>query len=65
VLLVFSLYYLDAAIYDNLQDLKEEDFEWKLARNPSKCSLTILIVYALLKFNTYALIPLGLGFMDG
>jgi hypothetical protein len=65
VLLVFSRYYLDATIYDNLQDLEEEDFEWKLARNTRKCSLTILIIYALLKLNTYALIPLGLGFMDG
>jgi hypothetical protein len=33
-------------IFDNLQDLEEEDFEQELARNPGKCSLTILILYA-------------------
>jgi hypothetical protein len=36
VLLVFGSYYLDVVIYDNLQDLEEEDFEQQLARNPRK-----------------------------
>jgi hypothetical protein len=37
VLLVSGRYYLDTAIFDNLQDLKEEDFEQQLASNPGKC----------------------------
>jgi hypothetical protein len=36
VLLVFGRYYLDAGIFDNLQDLEEEDFEQQLVRNPGK-----------------------------
>jgi hypothetical protein len=38
VLLLFGCYYLDAAIYDNLQNLKEQDFEQQLARDSSKCA---------------------------
>jgi hypothetical protein len=30
-------YCLDAVIFDNLQDLKEEDFEQQFARNLGKC----------------------------
>jgi hypothetical protein len=37
VLLLSSLYYLIAAIYENLQDLEEQDFEQQLAGNPGKC----------------------------
>jgi hypothetical protein len=37
VLLVFGRYKLDVVIFDNLQDLKEEDFEKQLARNLGKC----------------------------
>jgi hypothetical protein len=36
VLLVSGRYYLDVAIFNNLQDLEEEDFEQQLARNPGK-----------------------------
>jgi hypothetical protein len=36
-LLISGHYYLDAAIFDNLQDLEEEDFEEQLARNLGKC----------------------------
>jgi hypothetical protein len=39
-------YYLDVAIFDNLKDLKEEDFEQQLAGNPGKSSLTMLILYS-------------------
>jgi hypothetical protein len=38
ILLVFCRYYLDVAIYNNLQDLKEQDFEQKLVGNLGKCS---------------------------
>jgi hypothetical protein len=37
VLLIFSCYKLDTTIFDNLQDLEEQDFEQELARNPGKC----------------------------
>jgi hypothetical protein len=37
VLLVSGCYYLDAANFGNLQDLKEEDFEQQLAMNLGKC----------------------------
>jgi hypothetical protein len=37
VLLVSGHYNLDDAIFDNLQDLKEKDFEQQLARNSVKC----------------------------
>jgi hypothetical protein len=46
VLLVSGHYYLDVANFGNLHDLEEEDFEKKLARNPGKCSLIMLILYA-------------------
>jgi hypothetical protein len=46
VLHVSSCYYLDATIFVNLQDLKEEDLEQQLAGNPGKCSLTMLILYS-------------------
>jgi hypothetical protein len=37
LLLVFNHYCLDAAIYDNLQDLEEQDFEQQQEGNPGKC----------------------------
>jgi hypothetical protein len=37
VLLVFGRCYLDATIFDDLQDLEEEDYEQQLARNPGSC----------------------------
>jgi hypothetical protein len=37
VFLVSGRYYLDVAIFDNLKDLEEEDFEQQLARNLGKC----------------------------
>jgi hypothetical protein len=40
-------YYLDAVNLRILQDLQEEDFEQQLAGKQGKCSLTILILYAL------------------
>jgi hypothetical protein len=36
-LLIFGRYYLDATTYDNLQDLKEQEFKQQLARNSHKC----------------------------
>jgi hypothetical protein len=36
VLLVSDRYYLDAAIFDNLQDLEEEGFEQQLVSNLGK-----------------------------
>jgi hypothetical protein len=38
VLLVSGRYYLDVAIYDNHQDLEEQDFEQQLAVNADKCT---------------------------
>jgi hypothetical protein len=46
VLLISGHYYLDDAIYNNLQDLEEEEFEQHLAVNQGKCSLTMLILYS-------------------
>jgi DNA-binding PadR family transcriptional regulator len=43
-------YYLDAAIYDNLQDLEEHTLS---SKRKSKVSVTY-----------YTLIPLGFGFMS-
>jgi hypothetical protein len=37
VFLIFGRYYLDVAMFDNIQDLKEEDFEQQLVRNLGKC----------------------------
>jgi hypothetical protein len=34
---VSSRYYLDDVIFNNLQDLEEQDFEQQLARNLVKC----------------------------
>jgi hypothetical protein len=45
-LLVFDRYRLDDAIYGNLQDFEDEDFEQHQPGNPGKCSLTILILCA-------------------
>jgi hypothetical protein len=45
VLLVSGRYNLDAAIFNNIQDLKE-DIEQQLAMNSGNCSLTMLILYA-------------------
>jgi hypothetical protein len=36
VWLIFSHYYLDTAIYDNLQDLEEQDFEQQCDRSTSE-----------------------------
>jgi hypothetical protein len=46
VLLVSSRYYLDAAIYKNLQDLEEQDIEQQQAGKQGKCFLTMLILYS-------------------
>jgi hypothetical protein len=45
VSLVFGHYYLGVAIYENLQDLEEQDFEQQQAGEQGKCSLTMLILY--------------------
>jgi hypothetical protein len=37
VFFIFCRYYLDAAIYDNLQDLEEEDFEQQQVGEQGKC----------------------------
>jgi hypothetical protein len=37
VLLVSHRYNLDVAIFDNLRDLEEQDFEQQSARNPGEC----------------------------
>jgi hypothetical protein len=37
VLLFSGCYNLDAAIFNNLQDLEEQHFEQQLARNSGKC----------------------------
>jgi hypothetical protein len=65
---------LDAADFENLHELEDQDVEQQLAKNPGKCSWTMLIIYAFslyfilldafLKLNTYDLIPLVLGFVD-
>jgi hypothetical protein len=46
-LLVSGRYYVDVANFRNLQDPQEEDFEQLLVGNQGKCSLTMLILYAL------------------
>jgi hypothetical protein len=46
-LLVSDRYYVDVANFRNLQDPQEEDFEQLLVGNQGKCSLTMLILYAL------------------
>jgi hypothetical protein len=45
VSLVSGHYYLGVAIYENLQDLEEQDFEQRQAGEQGKCSLTMLILY--------------------
>jgi hypothetical protein len=70
VFLVFGRYCLDAAIYGNLQDLEEQDFEQQQAEKQDKCFLTMLnlysfsLSYTFVCFNliTYTFIPLGFGF---
>jgi hypothetical protein len=37
VLLISDHYYLDVAIYDNLQDLEEQDFEQQQVEGQGKC----------------------------
>jgi hypothetical protein len=54
VLLVSDRYHLDDAIYGNLQDFEDEDFEQQQSGNPGKCSLTILILCALPLVHTIA-----------
>jgi hypothetical protein len=45
--LVSGRYYLDVVNFRNLQDPQEEDFEQLLVGKQGKCSLTMLILYAL------------------
>jgi hypothetical protein len=45
ILFVFNRYCLDAAIYDNLQDLEEQDFVQHQGER-GKCSFTILNLYS-------------------
>jgi hypothetical protein len=75
LLLVSSRYCLDTAIYGNLQDLEEQDFEQQQAGEQGRCSLTMLILCSFslqfthlpicINLTTYTLIPLGLAFMSG
>jgi hypothetical protein len=44
-LLISNRYCLDAAIYDNIQNLEEQDFEQQLSER-GKCSLIMLILYS-------------------
>jgi hypothetical protein len=44
VLLVSDRYCLDIAIYNNLQDLEEQDLEQQQGER-GKCTLTMLILY--------------------
>jgi hypothetical protein len=46
VLFISGRYYSDAAIFENLQDLEEKDFEQQQARKQGKCSSTMLVLCA-------------------